>query len=263
MKIASPGHVAFSLAMIGIGLMGLIEGKFTAIWLPVPSDLPFRTIIAHLCAVIALGAGVGLFFRRTAGVSAAILFAYLLIWMLAFKGPFVVKAPLEEGSYQSIGENAVWVAAAWTLWTWFAGQWEKSRLGFLAGDPGLRLARILYGGALIAFGLSHFVYLNLTAPIIPDFLPWHVGLAYFTGAAYFAAGVAIIVGIFARLAAALVAVQIALISALVWVPVWIAGPKPSHWAEIIVSIVLTAGAWVIADSYRGASWLPWPRRTAA
>src|SRR5690242_7750181 len=256
MRIASPGHAVFALFMIACGLVGFIEGKFAPIWAPAPQGAPVHDLLLYLCAFVALAGGIGLLLKAAAPIAARGLFVYLGLWMLLFKAPFIFRAPLEEVSYQSNGENAVWVAAAWVLAIWFASDAEKQRLGFIFGDTGLRLARILYGFALIAFGFSHFFYVNMTTPLVPAYLPFHDAGAFITGGAYLAAGVAIVAGVFARLAAGLVLVQIALITILVWAPMVAAGHiDAGRWQETVVSCVITAGAWVMADSYRDAPWL--------
>src|SRR5262245_20234183 len=130
---------------------------------------------------------------------------------------------------------------------------------------GLRIARVLYAFGMLAFGFSHFAYLQLTAPLVPAFLPWHEFWAYFTGGAYIAAGLAILAGVLARLAATLSAVQMGLISVLVWIPLLAKGELTAfRWGEVVVTFVLTAAGWVMAESYRDAPWLAvFPRKAAS
>lgn len=256
MRIASPGHAVFAATMIALGILGLIKGDFAPIWQSVPKDLSVREVLVYLCAFISLGCGIGLLFPRAAAIAARVLVVYLLLWLLVFKMRFILLAPLVEGSYQTCGEAAVLVAGAWVLYAWFANDWDKRRLGFAAGDKGVRIARVLYALALIAFGFSHFVYVDLTTPLVPAWLGMPVFWAYFTGCAYLAAGVSILIGVYARLAAALSAWQMGLFFVLIWIPIVAAGGIGDfQWGEVVVTVALTAAGWVVADSYRGTPWL--------
>lgn len=259
MRIASVGHAVFAATFFVLGVQGLIPGDFARILGELPKDIALRevmVVLVYLRPFVYLGCGLGLFWQRGRGAAARLLVAFLLVWMLAFKIPFIVRSPTVEVYYQSWGETAVLVAGAWVLYAWFAPAWDRQRLGFANGEMGVRNARILYALALIAFGLSHFAYLGNTASLVPAWLPRHVFWAYFTGSTYLLAAAAILIGVYARLAAALSAWQMGLFTLLVWTPLMYAGTITARQrGEFIVSWMLTTAAWVLTDSYRGAPWL--------
>ena len=256
MRIASVGHAVFAATMIAIGILGLIKSEYAAIWDGVPKAFPAREALLYLCALVALGCGLGLLWPRTAPLASRVLLAWLLAWMLLFKGRYIILYPLQEGPYQSTGENAVIVAGAWVLFTWFATDWDRKQVHFATGDNGVRIARVFYGLAMFGFGFSHFAYLNLTTPLIPTWLLWPVFWAYFTGTTYLLAGAAVLTGVFARLAATLAAVQMASFILLVWLPRILTGKMTDfNWGEITVNFALVAGAWVVAESYGSVPWL--------
>src|SRR5262245_28243507 len=255
MRMASLGHAVFAVTMIALGTLGLIKPGFVPIWSGVPQSWPAQDGLAYLCALVSLACGMGLLWERTALLASRVLLIYLLVWMLLFRVSHAVLAPTQVVTWWACGESAVLVAAAWVLYAWFAGDRDRQRLRFATGENGVRIARIFYGLGLIPFGIAHFIYLKETVVLVPGWLPWHTGWAYFTGGAFIAAGVAVIVGVLARLAATLSAWQMGLFTVLIWVPMAVAGnPSPFQWGEFVDSCTLTAAAWVVVDSYRAIAW---------
>jgi uncharacterized membrane protein len=231
--------------------MGLITGDFTVVWQPVPRSVPGREVLVYLCAATFVACGIGLLFRQIAAAAARMLLTSLLVWLLAIRAPGFLRA-FTVDVYWPACRTAVLVAAAWVLYVRFATDWDRQRLHFATGERGLGIARALYGLALIPFGLTHFRFLDHTASMVPGWLPAHVAWAYFTGTAFVAAGIAILLGVYARLAVALSAWQMGLFLVLVWIPRIVAGSVNAFQrGEVITTWTLTAAAWVVADSYVG------------
>jgi len=243
------GRAIFAVVFVGLGILGLVEDNFAPIWQPVPKGVPVRELLVYLCAAVCIACGMGLLFRRAATLASRALLDYLLVWMLLFRVPDVVRAPLTQDPWSGLGETAVYVAAAWVLYARFANDWDVRYFDWASGERGLRIARVLYGLAMIPFGIAHFTYINETASFVPAWLPFHLAWAYATGCAYLLAGVAILVQRFARWAAILSAWQMGLFTLIIWVPVVVAGPSAFAWSEFVISVALTAAGWVVAESY--------------
>lgn len=250
MRILSWGRAVFAVTLIALGIMGFIQGHFTSTWTGVPSSVPAHLALAYLSAAISLGCGVGLLWERIAVGASRVLLAYLLLWLVLFRVSHIFYAAKSVDTWWGLADTAVMIAAAWVLYAKFGGD-----AGLATGDKGLRIARVFYGLALIPFGIAHFTNLNDTAPLVPGWLPWHVSWAYFTGAAFIAAAVAVLTGVFARLAVTLSVWQLGIFTLLVWGPVVVRGATAPQWTEFVTSWVLTAAAWVVAESYRGTPWL--------
>jgi uncharacterized membrane protein len=247
MRIASVGQVFFAATMIALGIQGLITGYYAALWQPLDLSPPGNAWLPYLCALISLGCGIGLLWRRTE--AALVLLVYFLAWLLLYRAPDFFSSASQDPWYGS-AECAVYVAAAWLLFAWFATAWHgPSFLRLAAGDPGVRVARILYGLAMIYFGVGHFRYFKETVELVPPWLPWHTVWAALTGCIYLVTGIAMLIGFHARFAAALSALQIAVLTLLVWLPILISGATAYQRSESIVSWVLTVSAWVVADFY--------------
>jgi uncharacterized membrane protein len=240
-RFAQVTRAGFASGMITLGVMGLVLRDFTAVWGPLPGWFPWPTALACACAAVALAAGIALLVRRTAAAASLALFWYVALWWLLLKVPGVVSAPLTEGSWLEVGMYGMLLSGAWTLFADLGGR------PFAGGERGVKLARLFFGLALIPVGLSHFVYVNLTVPLVPSWLPFRLGWAYFTGACHIAAGLGVLFGVLPWLAAQLEATMLAIFTILVWVPRVIAAPGTrGNWTELWVSWAITAAATVVA-----------------
>ena len=160
-----------------------------------------------------------------------------------------------------MSENIIYLGGACAIYAMVSLE-EGARAKF----ADMRIGQIIFALALPAIGLSHFFYLNLTAPLIPSWIPFHVPLAYFTGAAWVAAALGILFGVLPRLAAVLTAIMVSLFTLLIWVPTVIASPTNiSDWSEFWSSMAITGAAWAVAESFRRryqdqSRFGLWPRR---
>lgn len=239
MRITGLGRIIFALSFAAVGVLMIGFHDFALMW--IPKIIPWRDVPATVVGVLLFAGGIALLVPRTAAPAALVL-AGLSLLRLLFQIRFVVAEPLIEVHYEVIGETLVQIAGAWTIF---------SMLPRGAGFGHVRAGQIIYGLALLPIGLSHFFYLNLTAPLIPSWLPFHLPLAYFTGAAHFAAGLGILLGVLPRLAATLEAIMVSLFLLLVWVPQLIAAPvSRSNWVETFATAAIMGAAWAVAESFR-------------
>ena len=252
----SPARVCFALVMIGLGIVGLISGDFAGVWQHLPiKDLPGQKILAYLCAALELAAGIGLLLAPVLTLTSRVLFFYMTLWVVLLKLPAVILVPYIEGTWSACGEIVVIMAGAWVLYAQHAGAWDKAKLGWAVGKRGVRNARLLLAPAIALCGLAHLVYSEFTAPFIPDWIPFHMFWVILTGSAGILAGFGILFGVFARLAATLEAAMLGVITLLVWGPHVAAEPLSlNQWTAFLISSAIAVGAWLVADTYRGAPW---------
>lgn len=238
------GWRVYGLGVMALALVCLAFGDFDP-GQPVPKAFPDRTALAYAAAAFMLVAGATVEWRRTAAWAAAALTAYYgLIVFLLMNGRVVLAHHAEYGTYSGAAEQLAIAAAGLIIYA------ANARMDAAAAARLTRLGQLAFGVCALLFGGAHFIYLNLTVPLIPKWLPptpefW----AYATGVGHIAAGVAILTGVQARLAAILLTAMYAAFTPLVHVPMLLADPA-SHftWSENALNIALTGAAWVVADS---------------
>jgi len=248
-----PSRVLFAAAMIALGITGLVNGDFALVWQQVPAHVPGRTILAYICAVIELAFGIGLLWQRTLAWTCRLLFPYMVLWLLLVETQNVIHAPLDAGAWGSGGEIAIITAGAWCLFAMHAGTRQS---GFATTPPGIRAARWLLIVALPMIGFEVIVdavkagdkVMQPWLQLLPDPMAW----ACFTGVCSIATALALLFGVWPRLAATLEAFMLGLIAVVYWGPDLYTGRTAT--TAFIISFLIAAGVWVVADSYRGVPW---------
>jgi uncharacterized membrane protein YphA (DoxX/SURF4 family) len=239
------GRRVYGLGAITLGLVELAYGGFAEVWLPVPARLPGYHVLTYAAAGLLIVGGLAVNWTRTASVAALTLAALFAFGMLAAEAPHAIVKPGDWGGWQAIAESTVMA---------LGGVLAYAQTRGLDPRPA-RAARLVFGLCLLVFGVSHFVYAKFTASLVPAWLPpSQLAWAYATGVAQIAAGLAVLSGIRARLAAILLTVMYAAFGVLVHLPSVIAHPSShDNWAENAINLVLTGAAWALAD------WLSKPK----
>jgi uncharacterized membrane protein len=235
LRAMGPGHIIFAIAMSALGLLGLIYGDFALQWQPVPQWLPWRQGLAYISGAALLTGGLGLLIKPMVKRCALVLTIVLLLSWVFPQALQVAPAPLSIGRWLGFCETLAVMSGAWIL----------------MDNGGVQFARRLFGLSCVVFGVSHFVYADFTAAMIPQWIPVRLWFAYATGIGHVAAGLAILLGIRPRLAATLEALMMSSFVILLHIPsLWTA--PPPDWAPT-GRIQLTALFW--AASLAGSAWI--------
>ncbi len=237
------GWRVFGLGMIAMAVICLIWGDFNS-GQPVPKTFPARTELAYAAAIFMLIAGAGIEWRKATAWAAAALTVYFAIIVVALMGGRIILRNLGVyGAYSGTAEQLAVAAGALIIWA------SSARIDDARAARFIRIGQIVFGICAVLFGGAHFAYMNLTAPLVPKWLPpsqefW----GYATGVFHIAGGLAIITNIQARLAAILLTVMYALFTPLALVPELLATPTFFAWTENATNLMLIGVAWVVADS---------------
>lgn len=232
----SLGYV-FGTGLVAYGLVCLAFGDFGLQWQPVPDWVSGRLPLAYLNgALLAIG-GALLFWPRTALAAARGLSVYLLLWVLLLKVPNLAVAPLSVVAWLGFAE----------IFSLAMGALMLAVLLDPAARPSWKIwVRYAYGICPLVFGLSHFVYLDFTAGMVPGWLPAPFFWAALTGAGHIAAGFAILSGVLSRLAAGMLAAMMGSFALLLHLPRVVADPASQiEWTMLCVATMLAGAAWIV------------------
>jgi uncharacterized membrane protein YphA (DoxX/SURF4 family) len=228
----------YALGAILLGAVGIWFHDFAMQWQPVPAGIPWRLPLAYLSGLLLIVGGGAILSRRGERGGALLLAAFYGLWVIALHLPNALAGWKHIGAWNAVAEITVMTMGGVALFAAGAGA--------MRGQLTL-VARILTGASAIVFGCAHFNYIDFTASMVPAWIPPNQTFwAWATGAGHLAAGLALVSGIQARLAATLLAAMMASFAVLLHIPRVIAAPDQHvEWIMLAVSSSLAGAVWLV------------------
>lgn len=193
--------------------------------------LPF----AYLSALILFVAGIGILLPHWQIKGARLAAIWVGLWALLLHLPHVVT-DRNVGALLGLAEAVVSALGLATL----ASCVDLPRRTVLL--------RSAVGLCLVIFGASHFAYADITASMVPAWLPDRLGLAYLIGAIHVLDGACLLAGIRVRLAMTIEALMMSSFVLLVHMSGVAAAPHDRLQLTMFgMAGLLTTAAWLVAN----------------
>jgi uncharacterized membrane protein YphA (DoxX/SURF4 family) len=254
------GRVLYAAAVAAFGILCLVYVEFIKSLQPVPSSLPGHDVVALLCGIVLLLAGIGLLLNLrpvTAALTLAGVWTLGIVVLLipsAFTNPELLRSPWWIRTFETLGLAGAAVMVAGLASVPIRESW-------------IRTGRIALGISLPVFGVLHFVYPASVAALValsPVGYPWPMFWAYLTGTGHFLAGVAIASGVLARPAAVLAGFMYGSWALTLHLPRIVDHPATysgnrGELTSLSVCVAFWGSAWLVAGAMEA---LPADRRKA-
>lgn len=241
------GALIFGSALAEFGLQYCFSAASMAVPVTGPPWPPVVQLWAVIVGLALLVCGVAIVLRKTSAAAAAVLAMLLILYVIIYFIPKMIAHPRNPGPWTSSGEILAICAAALVVAVSISLERAREAMSrrrlLVAGNTGY----ILFGVSLVIFGIQHLMYGPFVATLIPAWIPARLFWAYFVGAAFVAAALAISTHIQARLAAILLGVMFLTWFLILHLPRVFAAPhNGNEWTSAFVALAMSGAAFLLA-----------------
>lgn len=238
--------------MFVFGVQHFIYLSFVANF--IPDWIPWRYFWACFTGVALIAAAVGITQRRWVVSAATLLGLMIFLWVLVLHTSRIAASPKDFGEWRGIFQALTMSGCAFALVRCLkTAATEKSMNGLaqwlrILSELGVRAAPWFIGVGIVALGLEHFVFREVTTPQVPVWIPGTTLGNLFSGVALLLCGAGILLQRFRFPAAIVMAVLIGISLVLVHLPVVLRSSRfESDWTK---TLVMTGGAMLLAKGCR-------------
>lgn len=237
-SVAAIQLIPYAAGVFLLGAVGAVSGDFALQWQPVPKDLPGRTVLAYVSALILLVGGAAMLMRHVAARASLAVGCFFAAWALSLQGPPLLAAPHIVINWNGVAEITALAAGGVVGWALIRDDARTANIW-----------RRIFGACFAVFGIAHFVYADFTADMVPAWMPARLFWAYATGVGHVAASLSLLSNRWTGLASTLLVVMLASFAILLHLPRVIASPTLHiEWVMLAISMTLTGAAWIVRAS---------------
>jgi uncharacterized membrane protein len=225
------GPILLAVALAAFGIEFFVFGNLSTL-LPIAPAGHTHLLWSIVAGVLLLVCGASIGTNRMPSIGAQVAAGFLLLGLFFTHVIALMHNVRDPGPWTTAGELSALAGGALMV----AGGAIYSRVG-----------GFLVALCLIIVGVQHMLYAQFIAGLIPGWIPARLFLAYFVGAAFFAAALSIVIQIGTRVAGVLLAVMF-----LTWVVI-LHAPRvmnnvhtETEWTSLFVALAMGGISMMIA-----------------
>jgi uncharacterized membrane protein len=248
--IIKQGHCVFAAAIVAFGVENVICAHLHQAMMPVIPWVPGNPLLSYLTGAALLVAGLSIAFNVRARLAAILLGILFLLCVVLLQISRVAALPLDVGVRTCAFETLAMCGSALTLAGTLSAEgrdfdrWEGAACRLTESG------RFLFAISAVVFGIDHFLVLDFIASLVPSWIPGSgMFWAYFTGAAFIAAGIGIATKWMGRWAGFLLGIMFLLWFLFLHAPRVVSFPRshdPDEWSSAFIALAMCGGSWICA-----------------
>jgi len=235
---------AVAIIIFGIQqfLFGYLIGGRPQPW---PEGMDGQNIVAYASGALFIITGLLILINRKNTISLIAVAAYLLLFVALPNLIDVVSNLRYDGVLTNLGKSLTFGSAALLVAKSYRGNTNSNSLHDKIISLG-SLCQYFTGFFLLASGIQHFVYAEFIKFLIPSFIPGALFWTYFAGTALIAAGLGLISGIKAQLAATIAGWMVFIWVFTLHLPLAITKLNQNEWTAVFEALGVSGILFLIS-----------------
>jgi hypothetical protein len=249
-SVLNLGRTLFAIAIAAFGLQYILFATGQKGPTPGAPWYPASVGVAWLAAIVLIAVAGGLFVGGAARPVAVLLDAGLSLRILFFHLPLLIAHPRDPGQWTTLFEVLAIAGGAAVLAELSPEGLSSSPRWNRIVDLNAKVGVFCIAVSLLVFAVQHFMYAQFVATLIPAWIPARLFWAYFTGAAFVAAALALTTKMMARLASLLLGVMF-----LLWMII-LHGPRVMHAIQsgdevtsLFVALAMSGIGFILTEQF--------------